>query len=562
MTTRTKNLLSVAGAEPGAVVMLALALAIAGTACGDDTVAPSGGTGGIIGSGGSIVPGLDSGLGGAGVGGVVGTGGAVVGSGGIVGTGGATTVVAMDAGTDAPMVAVDTALDQPGTGGAAGTDGAGAGGAIDSATAVDVRPSCGSTGQTLTVPAVMTSDTTWTRCNTYVLPADTKVAVRAPAVLTIEAGTKITGLANSALVIARGAKIMANGTKDSPILFTSAKAVGSRAAGDWGGVIIMGKAPQNTNSNSTPASTEAIFEAYGSGEEDGKFGGTEPDDGSGSLKYVRIEFGGVAYLPNREWNNLTLCGVGRGTVVDYIQSHKGADDSIEFFGGTVGVKHLVLTQNEDDGFDTDNGWEGKAQFVVIQHMAPNGTDASNGYESDNHGTSASYTALPRTLPTVYNVTMIGKKDYALAGSWGAVFRRGTGGMYYNHIITRFASGVIEVRDQAAMDQITANNLFVKNSIFFDNVGADGNWPAPQATADIVEKTIFMNAAWNNRDTVDPMLADPTNLSAPNFKPMAGSPALTGGAAAPNDGFFDPSATFVGAIGADDWTAGWTAYPQN
>ena len=135
-------------------------------------------------------------------------------------------------------------------------------------------------------------------------------------------------------------------------------------------------------------------------------------------------------------------------------------------------------------------------------------------------------------------------------------------MYYNHIIMKFSSGVIEVRDQQTMDQITANNLFVKNSIFFDNAGADGNWPAPQATGDIVEKTIFTNAAWNNRDAVDPMLTDPSNLAAPSFKPMTGSPALTGGAVAPNDGFFDPAATFVGAVGADDWTAGWTAYPQN
>src|SRR5262249_31778720 len=134
------------------------------------------------------------------------------------------------------------------------------------------------------------------------------------------------------------------------------------------------------------------------------------------------------------------------TVVDFVQVHGGADDGIEFFGGTVNVKHIVSTQNQDDGFDTDNGWEGKAQFVVVQNATPEGSrEASNGYESDNHGTAASYTAVPRTLPTIYNVTIIGQHGYAAGQSWAAVLRRGTGGQYYNHIITGFPLG-IEVRD--------------------------------------------------------------------------------------------------------------------
>jgi hypothetical protein len=462
---------------------------------------------------------------------------------------------------------------KPGTGGTtpAGLGGggvSGTGGSEGGAAGGDSAATGGVTGQTIDVPATLAADTTWTTGNTYVLPADTKVAVKSPAILTIQPGTVILGSTNSALVITRGAKIIANGTAQAPIVFTSSKSVGLRAPGDWGGLIILGKAPVNVNANSTPPGTEAPFEAFGANEPDGLFGGSDPDDSSGSLKYVRFEFGGVAYLPDREWNNVTFCGVGRGTVVDYIQSHKGADDSVEFFGGTVNVKHLVLTQNEDDGFDTDNGWEGKAQFVAIQHVAPRGTDASNGYESDNHGTATSFTAVPRTLPTVYNVTMIGKKDYVAAGSWGALFRRGTGGMYFNHIITRWARGAVEVRDQQTMDQITAGNLFVKNSIFFDNMGADGNWPAPNVGSaaapilDFDEKTIFTAAAWSNRDAVDPMLTDPTNLTAPNFKPASGSPALTGGASPPDDGFFDVTATFVGAVGTTDWTIGWTSFPQN
>jgi len=120
---------------------------------------------------------------------------------------------------------------------------------------------------------------------------------------------------------------------------------------------------------------------------------------------------------------------------------------------------------------------------------------------------------------------------------------------------------VEVRDMDTMNQITANMLFIKNSIFFDNMGADGNWPAAMATGDIDEKAIFTNAAWMNRE-VDPMLGDASNLTAPNFKPAAGSPALTGGAMPPSGDAFFEQVSFVGAVGTDDWTTGWTAYPQN
>jgi hypothetical protein len=443
------------------------------------------------------------------------------------------------------------------TGGSGGSATGGTGGSATGGTGGG-SPDAGPSATMVMVDPVITASVTWTADKTYILPRETKVAVRAPAVLTIEPGTKILGQQNSALVITRGAKIMAVGTKEKPILFTSSKTDAPKP-GDWGGLILMGKAPINTEALSVPAKTEAIFEAYGMGEEDGKFGGTDPMDSSGAIKWVRLEFGGFPYLMDREWNNLTFCGVGAGTVVDYVQSHRGADDGVEFFGGTVSAKHLVLTQNEDDGLDTDNGFAGKAQFVIIQHLAPKGTDASNGYESDNHGTAASYKADPRTLPTIYNVTSIGSKEYT-GGNFGALFRRGTGGKYYNHIIMNFATGVFEVRDMATLDQITAGNLFVKNSLFFNN-GKDGlNWPVAMAMSDIDEKPLFIGGEMNNQE-LDPQLTDPLNLSAPNFKPKAGSPALTGGAAPPSDGFFDVSATFIGAVGADDWTAGWTAFPQ-
>ncbi|MCB9562613.1 MAG: hypothetical protein H6708_19600 [Kofleriaceae bacterium] len=412
--------------------------------------------------------------------------------------------------------------------------------------------------QTIRVNDDITEDTTWVTGNTYVIPRLKQLFVEPGATLTIEPGVVVKGEQGSVLVITRGAKIMAEGTADAPIVMTSAQA---NTPGYWGGLLVLGAAPINTNVNSNPSSTEATFEAFTSAIPEGLFGGTNAADNSGKIKYVRIEFAGFNFVADREFNNFTLCGVGSGTEIDYVQVHGGSDDGIEFFGGTVNVKHLVSSQNGDDGFDTDNGWEGKAQFVIIQNVHPQGSgDASNGYESDNHGTAASYTAAPRTLPTIYNVTMLGDHSYTGGTSFATVLRRGTGGHYYNHIIAGFPQG-LEVRDAATKDQLDAGNLFIKNSIIYNNAADGNNWPPPQASNDIDESEYFTSTDWNNQ-FVDPGLpAAAFDPSAPDFKPTAGAAALTGGATPPNDGFFDTSATYIGAVGTEDWTAGWTSFPQ-
>ncbi|KAB2905981.1 MAG: hypothetical protein F9K40_06600 [Kofleriaceae bacterium] len=436
----------------------------------------------------------------------------------------------------------------------------------DDGTDVDAAVNPDATGpQTIRVNDDITADTTWEAENTYVLPRLKYVFVKDGATLTIEPGTKILGEQGSVLVITRGAKIEAAGTADNPIVMTSAQPDGMKTPGFWGGLLVLGAAPINVNVNSTPPSTEATFEAFTSAVPEGKFGGTNAADDSGTLKYVRVEFGGFNFVADREFNNITFAGVGSGTEVDFLQSHKGKDDGVEIFGGTVNMKHVVISQSQDDGLDSDNGWQGKVQFLVIQHVGPDGAaDASNGYESDNHGTAASYTAAPRTKPTIYNATLVGKADYAVgSGSFATVIRRGTSGEYYNHLILNFPKG-IEVRDTATGDQITAGNLFFKNSIFFNNdaLGDMDNWPAPQASNDIDEEAAFMVTANMNREADPGMPAAAFNLANPTFKPNDGSAALTGGATPPSDGFFDTSATFVGAVGATDWTTGWTAYPQN
>ena len=410
----------------------------------------------------------------------------------------------------------------------------------------------------VTINDSITADTTWTPDNDYVLGYQKQIFVKNGATLSILPGTTILGDTSSVLTITRGSKINALGTKERPIVFTSKQPAGERTPGFWGGLVILGRAPINVN---RPMSNDAVFEAFSASADDGKFGGEDAHDNSGTLRYVRVEFGGFAYQADREFNNITLCGVGDGTEIDYVQSHHGRDDGFEFFGGTVNVKHLVSSQNEDDGFDTDNGWQGKGQFIIVQALSPQGTDPSNGYESDNHANAPSYTQDPRTKPTLYNVTLVGKKDYAAGSSYAAIFRRGTGGNYYNHIFMNFPQG-IEARDQATANQLMAEELFLKNSILWHNAADNSNFPSTATMpVDIDEKTIFMNPAWSNRD-VDPGLpADAFNLTAPKFAPSAGSAAFSGGATPPADGFFDAAATYVGAVGTDDWTQGWTAYPQ-
>ena len=430
--------------------------------------------------------------------------------------------------------------------------------AIDAAS-----PDAPATGQTIRLADDITANTTLVAANTYVIPRMKQLFVKAGATLTIEPGTVIQGEQGAVLVITRGAKINAAGTAGKPILLTTSQPSGQKTPGWWGGLLVLGAAPINVNKLSNPPSDEATFEAFTSGVAEGKFGGTDPHDNSGVLTYVRIEFAGFNFVADREFNNLTLCGVGDATTVDFVQVHGGSDDGIELFGGTVNVKHIVSSQNQDDGFDTDNGWNGKAQFVIVQNVSHPATlpEASNGYESDNHGTAASYTAEPRTLPTMSNVTLIGDHDFAGGANWAAVFRRGTGGHYVNQIWINFQKGP-EIRDAETLAQVMAGNLTVTNSMLFHNDAAPSNMPPAQATND-VDETLVFNAAHNDVFDVDPGLpAAATSKTAPDWKPVAGAAALTAGTAPPADPFFDASATFAGAIGTVDWTAGWTAYPQS
>lgn len=217
-----------------------------------------------------------------------------------------------------------------------------------------------STGQVITVSGDITSDTRWYEQAEYNLSGF--VYVKNNATLTIEPGTIIKGVSNTkaTLIIERGSKIMAAGTAEKPIVFTSDKAPGQRATGDWGGIVIAGNAKTNKHDDGTGI---GIAEG-GIGT---KYGGNDDNDNSGVLQFVRIEFPGIPLTStaNSEINGLTLYSVGMGTTIDHIQVSYSGDDSFEWFGGNVNMKYLVALGGLDDGFDTDNGFSGKIQFGLI-----------------------------------------------------------------------------------------------------------------------------------------------------------------------------------------------------
>ena len=251
-----------------------------------------------------------------------------------------------------------------------------------------------------TVSADITSNTTWSG----VVKLMNKVYVKNNATLTIAPGTIIRGdkLTQGTLIITRGAKIMADGTAANPIIFTSNEAVGERNEGDWGGLVLLGLAKNNQPGG--VANIEGIVPTT-----DSQFGGNFDNDNSGTLRYVRVEFAGIALEPNKEINGITFGSVGSGTIVDYVQVTYSGDDSFEWFGGTVNCKHLIAYRGLDDDFDCDFGFRGKIQFALSirdkdLYDAPGD---SNAFECDND--AAGSTATPKTRPIFSNVTLVGPK---------------------------------------------------------------------------------------------------------------------------------------------------------
>jgi len=371
--------------------------------------------------------------------------------------------------------------------------------------------------------------------NTYVLVGGVFINGN----LVIKPGTTIVGTEGSFLVIKQGARITAEGTATDPIVFTSVNRAGQRNRGDWGGLIINGRAPLNV-----PGGT-----AQGEGNT-GPYGGNDAADDSGIMKYVRVEYGGFAISPDNELNCVAWQGVGSTGTFDFIQSAWGGDDAFEWFGGTANAKHLVGVGYDDDGFDWTFGWSGKLQFGIIQQRK----DASDtGIEADNNENGVEF--LPRSSPKISNITLIGAPAAGPGSRHGMILRRGTAGDIRNFIVLGFKNLGVEVRD-ASVAQFTNGALALNGGIFFNNgngLTTPANFTAATAEGIAAKSQKILE--------IDPKITDPYSETVPNFKPLADSPALNAANTVTgftNDAFFE-AANYLGAIGATDWTLGWTRY---
>lgn len=391
--------------------------------------------------------------------------------------------------------------------------------------------------ETCILSGTYTSDLTLRASQSYVLSGGVFIGGdnTDSATVTIQPGTKIVGQSGADfMVINRGSKIDAAGTESRPIVFTSAKAEGQRNRGDWGGLIINGNAPINGCNAGT-----ALCEAEGEGNT-GLYGGNNPSDNSGVLKYVRVEFAGNEITPDNELNGIAFQGVGAGTLVDYIQVHMNADDGVEFFGGTVNAKHVVLTGNRDDSLDWVNGWVGKMQFVAVEQYDD---QANNGIEGDN--LKASQDASPRSNPSLANMTFIGTTSSAAKGGSGLLLRRGTGAEITNSVFTGFKVSCIDLDDAATFGTglVNITNTFFSCQENFTVDSDDG----------------FSLESWFTAESSNKVVSD---VALNGFVPATRSPLL-GAGATPFDLFFD-DVDYVGAVSGagNDWTAGWTTSARN
>ena len=456
-----------------------------------------------------------------------------------------------------------------------------------------VYEAIGAMGETITLgdgsnAYEIKENTTLKAINTYILTG--WVYVVDGVTLTIEPGTVIKGdkASKATLIIERGAKIMAEGTKDKPIVMTSSQPAGSRKPGDWGGLIICGKARTNKGEQTIEGGVRS------------KHGGSDDNDNSGVLKYVRVEFAGIEYETDNEINGITFGSVGAGTTIEYVQVSYSGDDSFEWFGGSVNAKHLVSLGCWDDDYDTDNGFGGKIQFAVaLRDPLIADQSASNGFESDNDADGS--TSAPMTSAVFANISVFGPvanpTNYidqgGVKGHWdaskcrfqaGLHLRRNTKLSIFNSVIGGWPIGIIVENDKGSVTQTNATNgdLNITNCVLAGCVkdfqdaqywtgGKVYNDAAP--SADAWGFTYFNRSGANNRTYATlgelGLGSNPLNLNGSGLFPSSSSP-LASGAAWTNakvSSWFQ-QVNYIGAFGpsetaSNNWTTGWTNFdPQN
>jgi hypothetical protein len=316
-------------------------------------------------------------------------------------------------------------------------------------------------------------ESTRTLVNTKAYRLRGTVFVRNNATLIVDPGTFIIGQPGSqppsALIITRNARIYANGSRTRPIIMTSSQPFGARTRGDWGGLVLLGKAPVNVGANADPnrPSPAGEFSIEGlPATEDTRYGGTDPDHNCGLMRYVRVEYAGAILSPNNELNSFTWGGCGKATVSEYLQASYGLDDMFEWFGGNNDGKYLVGGLGADDYVDYQLGYTGRVQYgVFYQSRDSNG---NRGIEGDN--SEYNFSATPQSKPQFYNMTFIGSgvTGFDEAQSPGIFIRRGAGGEFSNMIVTNFFSTGVFTADAATQASIDAGNVSMNGILLWGN----------------------------------------------------------------------------------------------
>ena len=426
----------------------------------------------------------------------------------------------------------------------------------------------------ITSDRILTNDTAWELSGI--------VFVKNNATLTIEPGTFVFGQPGttpaSALIVTRDGKINASGTKSRPIVMTSSQPFGQRTRGDWGGLVMLGKAPINVgasvNGGICPAdgckNPPGTFYIEGLvGNADSLYGGNDPNHSCGTLKYVRVEYAGTILSPNNELNSFTWGGCGKGTVAEHLQAIYGKDDSFEWFGGNMDAKWLVGGLGADDFLDYQLGYTGRIQFGLM-YQSPD-SPGNRGIEGDN--SEYDQAAIPYSNPQIYNVTFFGSGNpgFDESNAPGIFLRRGSRGSFNNIVVSNFYSPCLDVNDANTQAQADQGNLKMNGILCWkNNIGGKG--------ADTLEGNVVVtglasaaynfayaqgqkgNGAGKNILAADHKIKRPFAYSDPDFRGLFSSPIFRAGwVQPPDDGFFDQTAKFLGGIGDEDWTEEWTSW---
>ena len=399
---------------------------------------------------------------------------------------------------------------------------------------------------------------TWTSNFTYILT--NKAFVNNEQELTIEAGTVVKGEPGlrenaTALIVARGGTIQANGTAASPIVMTAladdvTDTTDEPQAGSWGGLLVLGTARTNT----TPGVLQ--IEGIATNEPRGAYGcgdafACDDASNSGTIRYVSIRYGGAEIGEGNEINGLTMGAVGSGTTIEYVEVFRNLDDGFEWFGGTVNTKHLVSAFNGDEQFDTDQGYRGLNQYLFGIHDV----SGDNGFEMDGGDSKlGGEDAQPASTPVFYNVTSIG-----FSANRALRIRESSAPKFFRSIFTLFDRGV-DIQQTVPDTPTDSESALASGALeFMNNVFGVFNNNAFAASGQPYTSAYLQDSANGNQLT-----GNNSSITAIGYAPGSGlnptstGPALTGLGAAPANAFFENSSCIGAVCPGDNWIQGWTA----